>query len=135
MESNFEDDPNYVKIAYVHTFFKTEFKIDNGLIYRSGKAIGRDIEFVSREILEKQSISSDFLNELKSETNTIAKNLLEDFSKPITCNPTETPNLDFNQIKEGDVLSFDCQFKTGRFLVDYNKSYIFTDQYISTYCR
>ncbi|WP_183114842.1 hypothetical protein [Flagellimonas pelagia] len=135
MESNFEDDPNFVKIAYVHTFFKTEFNIEDGLIYRSGKAIGRDIEFVSREILEKQSISSDFLNELKSETNTIAKNLLEDFSKPITCNPTETPNLDFNQIKEGDVLSFDCQFKTGRFLVDYNKSYIFTDQYISTYCR
>lgn len=135
LESNLEEDSNYVKIAYVHTFFKTEFKIDNGEIYRSGKAIGRDIEFVDSELLEQQSISVELLNELKSETNSIAKNLLEDFSKPITCNPTEAPNLDFNQIKEGDVLSFDCQFSTGRFLVDYNKSYIFTDQYISTYCR
>ena len=135
LESNFEEDPNYVKIAYVHTFFKTEFNIENGDIYRSGKAIGRDIEFVDSELLEEQSISTQLLNELKSETNSIAKNLLEDFSKPITCNPTAAPNLDFNQIKEGDVLSFDCQFSTGRFLVDYNKSYIFTDQYIRTYCR
>lgn len=135
MALNFEEDPNYVKIAYVHTFFKTEFKIDNDQIFRSGKAIGRDIEFVPSELLEKESVSKKLLNELKSETNAIAKNLLEDFSKPITCHPTMAPNPDFNQIKEGDVLSFDCQFSTGRFLVDYNKSYIFTNQYIRTYCR
>lgn len=135
MNSNFEDDPNYVKIAYVHTFFKTEFSIDGEQIQRSGKAIGRDIEFVPQEVLEKEAVSAKLLNELKSETNSIAKNLLDDFSKPITCNPTMAPNVDFNQIKEGDVLSFDCQFSTGRFLVDYNKSYIFTDQYISTFCR
>lgn len=135
MNSNFENDPNYVKIAYVHTFFKTEFNIDGEQIQRSGKAIGRDIEFVPQEILEKEALSTELLNELKSETNSIAKNLLDDFSKPINCNPTMAPDLDFNQIKEGDVLSFDCQFSTGRFLVDYNKSYVFTDQYISTFCR
>lgn len=135
MDSNFEDDSNYVKIAYVHTFFKTEFSIDGEQIQRSGKAIGRDIEFVSQEVLEKEDVSATLLSELKSETNSIAKNLLDDFSKPITCNPTMAPNMDFNQIKEGDVLSFDCQFSTGRFLVDYNKSYVFTDQYISTFCR
>lgn len=135
MNSNFEDDPNYVKIAYVHTFFKTEFSIDGEQIQRSGKAIGRDIEFVPQDVLEKEAVSAKLLNELKSETNSIAKNLLDDFSKPITCNPTMAPNVDFNQIKEGDVLSFDCQFSTGRFLVDYNKSYVFTDQYISTFCR
>lgn len=72
-------------------------------------------------------MSIGLLSELKSETNSIAKNLLEDFSKPITCNPTMAPNQDFNQIKEGDMLSFDCQFSTGRFLVDYNKSYAFTN--------
>lgn len=135
MNSNFEDDSNYVKIAYVHTFFKTEFSINGEQIQRSGKAIGRDIEFVSQEVLEKEDVSATLLSELKSETNSIAKNLLDDFSKPITCNPTMAPNMDFNQIKEGDVLSFDCQFSTGRFLVDYNKSYVFTDQYISTFCR
>ncbi|UOB18535.1 hypothetical protein [Abyssalbus ytuae] len=135
IESDFENDPNFVKIAYVHTFFRTEFKIDSNQIFRSGKAIGRDIEFVPREELEKQSISNEVLNELKNETNAIAKNLLEDFSKPITCNPTTAPSVDFNQIKQGDELSFDCQFSTGRFLVDYNKSYIFEDQYISTHCR
>ncbi len=135
IQSNFEKDSNFVKIAFVHTFFKTEFKIDSSQIFRSGKAIGRDIEFVSLELLEKQSLSSEILNELRRETNSIAKNILEDFSKPITCNPSTAPNIDFNQIEKGDELSFDCQFSAGRFLVDYTKSYVFEDQYISTNCR
>lgn len=135
IQSNFEVDSNFVKIAYVHTFFRTEFKIDSSQIFRSGKAIGRDIEFVTYKELENKSISTEVLNELKNETYVIAKSLLEDFSKPITCNPTLAPNVDFNRIKQGDELSFDCHFSIGRFQVDYNKSYIFDDQYISTYCR
>lgn len=51
MEPDFEEDPNFVKIAYVYTFFKTGFKIDNGQILRSGKTIGRDIEFIPSEVL------------------------------------------------------------------------------------
>jgi len=131
MELDLEKASNFVKIAYVHTFFRTEFKIENGRIYRTGKAIGRDIEFVKTG----DGLSREQLNQLKSETNSIAKNLLEDFSKPISCSPTMAPNMDFNQVKEGDVLSFDCQFSTGRFLVDYNKSYTLTNQYIRTHCR
>lgn len=131
LELDFEEASNFVKIAYVHTFFRTEFKIEDGQISRTGKAIGRDIEFVKTVT----GLSPELLRELKSETNSIAKNLLEDFSKPINCDPTTAPNMDFNQIKEGDVMSFDCQFSTGRFLVDYNKSYVLTNQYIRTYCR
>lgn len=133
--SKFENDPNFVKIAYVHTFFETNFHISGVQIQRSGKTIGRDIEFLSDDQLLKELGSKELIDDVKNETNSIAKNRLEDFSKPISCNPAKAPNEDFNLIEQGDELSFDCQFNTGRFLVDYTKTYVLRDQYINNYCR
>lgn len=126
---------NFVKVAYVHTFFRNEFSIDSTLINRKGKAIGRDIEFLPEKTLLEKIESSKLIDELKSEINSIAKNRLEDFSKPISCQPTEVPNADFNYIEEDDELSFRCQFTTGRFLVDYEKVFVLEDQYINNICR
>ncbi|MCG9971931.1 hypothetical protein [Christiangramia crocea] len=133
--SDFASDDNFVKIAYVHTFFRNEFSIDSTLINRKGKAIGRDIEFLPEESLLKKIDSEKLIDELKSEINAIAKNRLEDFSKPISCQPTDVPNTDFHYIDEGDELSFKCQFTTGRFLVDYEKIFVLDDQYINNICR
>ena len=133
--SNLEENNNFVKIAYVHTFFRTEFQIDSSLIYRTGKAMGRDIEFVSDKILDGQLNDGVSLIGLKDEIKAIAVNRLEDYSKPISCNPTIAPNIDFNLIEEGDEMSFNCNFSIGRFIIDYNKTYIFDDQYINNYCR
>tara|TARA_R110002050_G_scaffold190539_2_gene325227 strand:+ start:28011 stop:29162 length:1152 start_codon:yes stop_codon:yes gene_type:complete len=133
--SHFEENDNFVKIAYLHTFFRTEFKIDSIFINRTGKAIGRDIEFVAPKNLLKQLGTIKLVDELKNEINSIAKNRLEDFSKPIVCESTNAPNIDFNSVKEGDEMAFDCQFSTGRFLVDYKKKYVLEDQYINNYCR
>ena len=124
--SNLEEDNNFVKIAYVHTFFRTEFQIDSSLIYRTGKAMGRDIEFVSDIILDGQLNDGISLTGLKDEIKAIAVNRLEDYSKPISCNPTIAPNIDFNLIEEGDEMSFNCHFSIGRFIIDYNKTYVFT---------
>ncbi len=132
---NLENDPNFIKLAYVHTFFKNEFNLDSTLIYRSGKVIGRDIEFLSDEILQEKIDSSKLIAELQNEVNSIAKNRLEDFSKPVACEPTTVPKLDFHLIDEGDELNFGCQFTTGRFLVDYNKVFVLEDQYINNHCR
>lgn len=134
-EAELEDNPNFVKIAYVHTFFKTEFQIDSTSIQRTGKTIGRDLEFIPNEEISSKLGTKDLLKELKSEINAIARNRLEDFSKPVMCNPTKAPKADFNLIEENDMLSFDCQFSTGRFLVDYTKTYVLKDQYINNYCR
>ena len=133
--SDLAKDKNFVKIAYVHTFFRNEFSIDSTLINRKGKAIGRDIEFLPEEALVDMVGSEKLVDELKSEINSIAKNRLEDFSKPISCKPTEVPNIDFNYIEEDDELSFKCQFTTGRFLVDYEKVFVLEDQYINNICR
>ena len=132
---NLEKDPNFIKLAYVHTFFRNEFNLDSTLIYRSGKVIGRDIEFLSDEVLQEKIDSETLIAELQNEVNSIAKNRLEDFSQPVACEPTKVPKLDFHSIDEGDELNFGCQFTTGRFLVDYNKVFVLEDQYINYYCR
>lgn len=133
--SNFENESNFVKLAYVHTFFMTHFKINNSEIIRSGKVIGRDIEFITDDKLIQKIKSKSQMENLKNEIRSIANNRLQDFSRPINCNSAKVPKKDFNLVQEGDQLSFDCQFSTGHFLVDYNKTYILVDQYINNRCR
>ena len=133
--SDLSKDKNFVKIAHVHTFFRNEFTIDSALIYRKGKVIGRDIEFLPNDVLINKVGSKKLVDELKSEINSIAKNRLEDFSKPVNCQPADVPNIDFNYIEEEDEMNFKCQFTTGRFLVDYEKIFVLKDQYINNICR
>ncbi|MFH4966888.1 hypothetical protein V8G61_01680 [Gaetbulibacter sp. M240] len=133
--SDLNKDENFVKIAFVHTFFRTEFEIDSSLIQRTGKALGRDIEFVDDKVLEKQLDNERQIQTIKDEIKAISLNRLEDYSKPISCDPSLAPNVDFNLITEGDEMSFNCHFNIGRFTVDYNKIYIFNDQYIQNDCR
>ena len=133
--SDLSENENFVKIAYVHTFFRNEFVIDSTQLNRKGKAIGRDIQFLAEDELLEMVGSEKLVEELKSEINAIAKNRLEDFSKPVSCEPSKVPNVDFHQIGEGDELSFKCQFTTGRFLVDYEKVFVLEEQYINNICR
>ncbi len=133
--SNLEEDSNFVKIAFIHTFFRSEIGLDSLKMNRTGKAMGRDIEFVDDDILLKNLDSQKLIDELESEINAITKNRIEDFSKPVTCEPSPVPNKNFHLIDEGDELSFNCQFSTGRFLVNYNKIYVLDDQYINNQCR
>ena len=133
--ANLANDKNFVKVASVHTFFRNEFTIDSSLVYRSGKVIGRDIEFLKDDAYGDLGLTQKIIQEVKDEINLIANNRLEDFSKPIACQPAEVPDVDFNLIEQGDELQFKCQFTTGRFLVDYEKSFVLDDQYINNYCR
>ncbi len=134
-QSDFSSNENFVKIAYVHTFFRNEFALDNNMVFRNGKAIGRDIEFLPNEKLKEKIESQALISDLKTEINSIARNRLEDFSKPIDCQPAEVPNINFNYIEKGDELRFNCQFTTGRFLVDYDKTFVLEEQYINNICR
>ena len=133
--SDLNKNQNFVKIAFVHTFFRTEFEIDSALINRSGKALGRDIEFVEDAILQSKLPDDTSLNSLKDEIKAISANRLEDYSKPINCKPAIAPDLNFNLVAEGDEMSYNCYFSIGNFVVNYNKTYVFKDQYINNYCR
>ena len=133
--SDLNKNENFVKIAFVHTFFRTEFEIDSALINRSGKALGRDIEFVEDDILQSKLPDDTSLNSLKDEIKAISANRLEDYSKPINCKPAIAPDLNFNLVSKGDEMSYNCYFSIGNFFVNYNKTYVFKDQYINNYCR
>jgi hypothetical protein len=132
---NLNTDPNFVKVADVHTFFRNEFIIDSIMIHRKGKVIGRDIVFVENKILYQKIDDEASVRRIVGEVNKIATNKLEDFSKPISCSSAKSPNLNFNKINVGDLISFDCVMTTSRTPVNYTKTYVLRDQYIENECR
>ncbi|WP_296618986.1 hypothetical protein [Marivirga sp.] len=131
----FSKDENFVKIAYVHTFFKNEFEIVDDTIIRSGKVVGRDIKFIPTESLLKYLPSEAEIGDLTNQINRIVFNRLQDFSRPIDCETTFAPNPDFHKISEGDEISFNCTLTTGRVPLNYEKTYVLRDQYIENSCQ
>lgn len=131
----FENDDNYVKIAYIHTFFINEFAFDSTSIKRTGQVVGRDVEFVSDNDLINELGSTEKVADIKKEINSIIINRLNDFSRPISCANSPIPDNNIHNISEGDTMSFDCQLTTANAPIQYTKTYILNDQYIQTSCR
>ncbi|WP_339699438.1 hypothetical protein [uncultured Roseivirga sp.] len=131
---SFEDEDTFVKLAVIHTFFRNEFSLESEGISRNGKVVGRDVEFISEDVLKKEFSSESLMKDALSQVNAIIVNRLEDFSRPISCNFAALPKTDFNLISEGDEISFDCQMTTSRFSVDYNKTYVLKNQFIKNTC-
>lgn len=132
---DFSQHDQFVKVATVHTFFRNEFELRGDLIFRSGQVIGRDLEFVSTALLNEQFQDKDIISDLETQLNRIASSRLEDFSRPISCLPADTPNTDFHQISDGDEMSFSCQLTTSRVAMNYTKTFLLTNQYIKNSCR
>ena len=132
---DFNTTSNFVKVATVHTFFRNEFTIEDSLIQRVGKVIGRDLEFEEEETLIEQLGNRNLVNDLKNEINRIASNRLEDFSRPISCNAAVVPDIDFHNIKDGAEMSFSCQLTTNRVSFHYTKTFVLDNQYIKNRCQ
>lgn len=130
----FRKNTNFIKVATVHTLFRNEFRIDSSFIYRTGKVIGRDLEFVSTKELKKYIKDESVINDIQNALDRISRNLLEDFSKPVSCNAATLEVKDFNKVKEGAEMSFECQLTTHRVPINYTKTYMLTDQYIINDC-
>ncbi len=130
-----EEEKSFVKIANIHTFFRNEFRLDSTEIIRSGKVIGRDVEFVERSTLLENLGSSALTDEILKEVNAIIINRLEDFSRPINCDVAPLPKSDFHAISNGDLVSFECKLTTSRVSIDYTKTYRLVDQFIKNKCQ
>jgi hypothetical protein len=133
-ELDLSEDENFIKVASVHTFFRNEFNLTDSTIVRSGKVVGRDLEFVSEKELKNYISDPQLLQGIRQELNQIINNRLKDFSRPVKCRPAKLIHPDFNQVKDGDTMGFSCQFTTSRFTVDYEKTFVLTDQYIKNQC-
>lgn len=131
---DFESEGTFVKLAVIHTFFRNEFELNADGINRSGKVVGRDVEFVAEDLLSKEFDNERLMQDALTQVNAIIANRLEDFSRPISCDFAALPKDDFNLISEGDEISFDCQMTTSRFSVDYNKTYVLKNQFIKNTC-
>lgn len=131
---DFEEEDTFVKLAVIHTFFRNEFTLDSAGVNRSGKVVGRDVEFIAEDVLRSEFSNDALAQDALNQVNAIIANRLEDFSRPISCDFADLPKEDFNLVSEGDEISFECQMTTSRFSVDYTKTYVLKNQFIKNTC-
>lgn len=72
--------------------------------------------------------------DIENALNRISRNRLEGFSMAISCSEVSVPALNFHSVKDGAVMSLDCQLTTSRVSMNYNKAFGLTDQYIKNSC-
>jgi len=133
-ELNLDDQPEFIKVANVHTFFRNEFILGDSTIKRSGKVIGRDLEIMSREELAAKIKENEKLNDIEIQLNKLANNRLVDFSVPIKCQDSRLVKPNVEDVTDGDTMGFKCQLTTSGFPIDYVKTYVLKDQYIKNDC-
>jgi hypothetical protein len=96
---DFENTPNFVKIAVIKSFYLDEFTITTDSINRKGQASGRYIDFINQSLAKKYDINIDYiLNEVISDlTKTKCNSIANKYNNP-------------NNLKKHSTLSFDCTY-------------------------
>lgn len=89
---------------------------------------------VPQDIL-KDKLSEEKVIFINKKLNLIARNGLEDFSRPINCAESPLPGIDFHDVKEGDLMKFTCKLTTNRVPSVYTKAFKLTRQFIKSTCR
>ncbi|MEM9894931.1 MAG: hypothetical protein AAF789_01060 [Bacteroidota bacterium] len=130
---DFNAEPDFIKIANIHTFFRNEFLLKDSLIQRTGKVVGRDLERIPRADLLNMLEKND-LNFIENELSKIIANRLQDFSVPVKCKDAYMDNSFNSTLRDGNKMQFDCQLTTSGFPINYSKTYILQDQYIKNDC-
>lgn len=97
---NFEENPEFKRVATVHSFFISTIEIHNDSITRLGEPNGRYVSNVDKNLVRKYNIDLSHLLE----------NVLSDLTKT-ECANIPNPFCDPNALKEKEsVLSFDCLY-------------------------
>jgi len=96
----FEEDPQFQKVATIHSFFIDKFIITPDSIYRRGEPCGRFATDVNEQLVNAYEI--DLKHTLED--------VLGDLNKT-DCEPTFNPYCDPNDLKEQEsVISFNCLY-------------------------
>lgn len=100
MALTFEDDPQFKKVATIHSFFIDKFEIYQDSILRKGEPCGRFATDVDQQLVVEYEI------DLKH----ILENVLGDLTQA-ECQATANPYCDPNDLRENEsVISFDCLY-------------------------
>jgi hypothetical protein len=132
--SDFSKNENFVLVAYIHTFFRNVFSVEEDNIKRKGKVIGRYIEYMDLSEAKVSTINRN-LEQVKDLIREIVNKRVGDFSKPISCSDAELDKPSIYDIEENDLIKFQCTMTTGRLPISYEKKYILVDQFIKNACR
>lgn len=97
---SFENNPQFRKVATIHSFFIDKFEIYPDSITRKGEPCGRFATDIDQELVRTYEI------DLKS----ALQDVLGDLNKT-DCRSSPNPYCDPNDLREGEsILSFDCQY-------------------------
>ena len=97
---DFENNPDFVKVADIYSCFFNEFTITTDTIYRKGEPCGRFAEVVNQDIA----------NEFEIDLQQFLENVIGSMTAT-KCSPAFNPYCDPNDLKENEsTLFFDCFF-------------------------
>lgn len=97
---SFEHNPQFKKVATIHSFFIDKFEIYPDSITRKGEPCGRFATDIDQELVRTYEI------DLKN----VLRDVLGDLNKT-DCNSSPNPYCDPNDLQEGEsTISFDCQY-------------------------
>lgn len=97
---NFDTNPDFEKVAYIHSFFVDQFTLSSDSIYRIGEPCGRYAEIINPELV----------NELELDFKHLLNNVIGNLTHT-NCSSSYNPYCNPNDLVEGESeLSFDCLF-------------------------
>ena len=99
---SFETLSNFKKVADLSAFNVNIFEINGDSIYRKAELSGRYAIDINETLTERYNIDIDH----------ITKNILGDLTKT-NCEVTYNPYCNPNDLEEGSVISFDCNYTIG----------------------
>lgn len=123
---DFASDPDFRKVATIHSFFTDKFEIYPDSIVRKGEPNGRYATDIDQELVDEFELNLRFI--------------LEDVLGGLTttaCSATVNPFCNPNDLKEGSVINFDCIYTIGTENLGigggypYQKGYRLEDQHYS----
>ncbi len=96
----FEDSPDFQKVATIYSFFIDRFELKSDSIFRYGEPCGRYASEINEELVREYEI----------DINYILENVLSDMTTT-KCNATPNPYCDPNTLtQKKSVVSFDCVY-------------------------
>ena len=116
---NLEDQPQFKKLATIHSFFISTFTIYSDSIVRNGEPAGR----FATEIDEQ--LATEFEINLKH----ILENVIGDLVTT-DCQPADNPYCDPNELREGEsIIGFNCYYTISTENLGMNRGYPYRKAY------
>ncbi|MFM1878181.1 MAG: hypothetical protein RLZZ241_1047, partial [Bacteroidota bacterium] len=132
----FPKDKSFVKLGNIYSLIRHEFSIEAAGISKTSNIVTRNLEVIEAEFSKIKIEEKALMKEIEKIT------FGQSSRKPLQCEAASFPNLDFHSVGEGDTLEYRCLYNIKNYgntnsvsSVIYEKTYLLTNQYITTPCQ